>query len=150
MDDSIQDLKKLKQRQRSAAEMLWGDSRLRESLPDEQAEPLLDWAVRFVKSKLNVTVEMPEKAVEEYIDALITAVRRLLIQINQLVVELPQLDEAEANTQIDRFLISLDELTGRDTTAARFDLLGPERQTWQKTDIFQRIMDILTADSEEE
>jgi hypothetical protein len=150
MDDPIQDLKKLQRRQRDAAEMLWGDGRLRESLPDEQAEALLDWAVRFVKSRLNVTVEMPDKAAEEYFDALITAVRRLLIQMNQLVVDLPKLDEAEANTQVNRFLNCLDELTGRDTTEARFDFLGPERQTWQKADIFQRIMDILTAESEEE
>lgn len=150
MNDPIRDLKKLQQQQQYAAEMLWGDSRLRESLPDKQAELLLNWAVRFTKSRLNVTVEMPDQAAEEYGDALITAVRRLLIQINQLVVELPELDEAKANERVNRFLISLDELTGQEAMDARFDFLGPERQTWQKADIFQRIMDILTAESEEE
>ncbi|MEJ2747404.1 MAG: hypothetical protein P8183_05790 [Anaerolineae bacterium] len=148
--DPIQTLKKLKQRQQDAVEMLWGDSRLRKSLPDEQASQLLDWAVRYVKSELNFTVDLPDEAADDYADGLITAVRRLLIQINRLVSNLANLDENEAEAQVQQFLDSLHELTGQDVSAAQFDLLVPDRQSWDKSQIFQRIMTILTTEPEEE
>jgi hypothetical protein len=106
--------------------------------------------VRYVKSELVPTVDLPEEDAEGYTDALITAVRRLLIQINQLVADLPTLDETEAEAQVNQFLTGVHELTGRDVFIAQFDLLTPQRQTWSQTEIFQRIMDILTAESEEE
>lgn len=150
MNDPIQDLKQLKRRQRDAAERLWADGRLRDALSDEPAEKLLDWVVRYVKSELNVTVDMPDEEAQGYADELVTAVRRLLIHINQLVADLPQLDEAEAAAQVDQFLLRWHELTGQDVAGVRFDLLSPDRQTWQKMEIFQRIMAILTAEPEEE
>ena len=150
MDDPIQALKKLNQRQQDAAELLWGDGRLRDSLPDEQASQLLDWAVRYVKSELIFTVDLPDEDAEGYVDALVTAVRRLLIHINHLIAHLPTLNDSEAETQVNQFLTSLHELTGRNVFITQFDLLAPERQTWPKTDIFQRITDILTAEPEEE
>lgn len=148
--DPIQNFEKLKQRQQDAAEMLWGDGRLRDSLPDEQAGQLLDWAVRYVKSELVLTVDLPDEAAEGYTDALVTAVRRLLIHINYLTTHLPTLDDSEAETEVNHFLTNLHDLTGRDVFAAQFDLLGSERQTWPQTEIFQRIIDILTAEPEEE
>ena len=150
MDDPIQALKKLNQRQQDAAELLWGDGRLRDSLPDEQASQLLDWVVRYVKSDLVFTVDLPDEDAEDYTDALVTAVRRLLIHINHLIAHLPTLDDKEAEAQVNQFLTSLHELTGRDVFIAQFDLLGSERPTWPKTEIFQRIIDILTAEPEEE
>lgn len=130
--------------------MLWGDGRLRDSLPDEQASKLLDWAVRYVKSELIHTVDLPDEDAEGYADALVTAVRRRLIHINYLISHLPTLDDSEAEAEVIQFLTSLHELTGRDVFVAQFDLLGSERQTWPQTEIFQRIMDILTAEPEEE
>jgi hypothetical protein len=149
-NDPIQSLKKLNQRQQDTAEMLWGDGRLRDSLPDEQATQLLDWAVRYVKSELVLTVDLPDADAEGYTDTLVTAVRRLLIHINYLTTHLPTLDDSEAETEVNHFLTSLHDLTGRDVFAAQFDLLGSQRQTRPKTEIFQRIMDILTAEPEEE
>lgn len=150
MDDPIQALKKLNQRQQDAAEMLWGDGRLRDSLSDEQASQLLDWAVRYVKSELILTVDLPDEDAEGYWDALVTAVRRLLIHINYLITHLPTLDKLEAEAQVIQFLTRLHELTGRDVFIAQFDLLAPERHTWPQTEIFQRIMDTVTAKPEEE
>ena len=150
MDDQIQALKKLNRRQQDAAELLWGDGRLRESLPDEQATQLLDWAVRYVKSELNATVDLPDEDAEGYADALVTAVRRLLIQINQLITDLPTLDETEAETQVNQFLNRWHELTGQDVFISSFDLLAPGRRNWDKTQVFQQIMDILTMEPEEE
>lgn len=149
-DDPIQSLKRLKQRQQFAAEMLWGDGRLRESLPDEQAAQLLDWAVRYVKSELNITADWPDEEANEYADGLITAVRRLLIQINHLAAHLPGLDEAEAEEQVSQFLNRLHELTGRDVFPEQFDLLAPDRQNWNQAQVIQRIMNLLTAEPEEE
>ena len=148
--DPIQALKNLKRRQQDAAEMLWGDGRLRDSLPDEQASQLLHWAVRYVKSELNVTVDLPDEDAEGYLDALVTAVRRLLIQVNYLVPNLPQLDDTQAAIEVDQFLNRLHELTGREIFMARFDLLAPQRQTWTKVELFQQIMDIITTEPEEE
>jgi hypothetical protein len=148
--DPIQALKKLNQRQQDAAEMLWGDGRLRDSLPDEQASQLLDWAVRYVKSELVHTVDLPDEDAEGYADALVTAVRRLLIQINQLIAYLPTLDETEAETQVNQFLSRLHELTGRDVFISSFDLLAANRQSWDNIQVFQQIMDILATEPEEE
>jgi hypothetical protein len=148
--DPIQNLEKLKQRQQDAAEMLWGDGRLRGSLPDEQASQLLDWAARFTNAELNFTLDWPDDEAEKYADVLVTAVRRLLIHINQLTDDLASLDKTEAETQVTQFLNSLHELTGQDVFTAQFDLLVPDRQSWDKTQTFQRIMDILTAEPEEE
>ncbi|MCB9419568.1 MAG: hypothetical protein H6667_07180 [Ardenticatenaceae bacterium] len=150
MFDPIESLKRLKQRQADAAEMLWGDGRLRDSLPDKQATQLLDWAVRYVKSELNFTVDWPEDETDGFADALVTAVRRLLIQINQIVPTLASLDETEAETQVAQFRSSLHELTGQDVLMLPFDLLAPDRQSWDTTQTFQQIMDILTAEPEEE
>lgn len=130
--------------------MLWGDGRLRESLPDEQANQLLDWAVRYVKSELNITVDLPDEDAEGYMDALVTAVRRLLIQINHLVANLATLDDSEAELETMQFLDRLHQSTGRSVLGHHFELLLPERQTWSKSDIFQRIMDILSTEPEEE
>jgi uncharacterized membrane protein YccC len=149
-NDPIRSLKKLRQRQQDAAEMLWGDGRLRESLPDEQASQLLDWALRYVKSELNITVDLPDEDAEGYMDALVTAVRRLLSQINHLVANLATLDDSEAELETMQFLDRLHQSTGRSVLGYQFELLLPERQTWSKSDIFQRIMDILTTEPEEE
>lgn len=150
MDDPIQALKKVKQRQQDAAEMLWGDGRLRDSLPDEQATQLLDWAVRYVKSELNVTVDLPDEDAEAYLDALVTAVRRLLIHLNYLIPNLPRLDDPEAAIEVNQFLTQLHELTSQDVAMAQFDLLGPDRPTWNEARVSQQIIDILTSEPEEE
>lgn len=149
-NDPIQAFKKLKRRQADAAEMLWGDGRLRDSLSDKQATQLLDWAVRYVKSGLNFTVDWPDDEADGFADTLVTAVRRLLIQINQLVPTLASLDESEAEAQVAQFRNSLHELTGQDVLMLPFDLLASDRRSWDTTQTFQRIMDILTAEPEEE
>jgi hypothetical protein len=148
--DPIQALKNLTRRQQDAAEMLWGDGRLRDSLPDEQASQLLDWAVRYVKSELTITVDLTDEDAEGYLDALVTAVRRFLIHLNYLIPNLPRLDETETAIKVNHFLTSLHELTGRDMSRAQFDLSGPKRQSWNEIQTFQQIMNILTSEPEEE
>ncbi len=148
--DPIQSLKRLKQRQQDAAEMLWGDGRLRESLADEQAAQLLDWAVRFVKAELVFTVDLADEATEAYFDSLVTAVRHLLRQINYLTANLAGLDDSEAEIDVKEFLDGLHLLTGRSVFDDQIELLLAGRQTWTNNDIFQRIMNILTLEPEEE
>ena len=140
IDDEIKALKLLRRRQRDAAEQLMTNSRLRDNLTDVQAEMLLDWALAFVNQRANQTVAMPDEAAERFMEEMVTAVSRCLRQFNQLVPQLPRLDDETAAILVQQLLSNWRDLTGADPILIQFDLLAPERQTWDNEAVFQRLI----------
>ena len=151
MADEIQALKQLQRRQRDAAERLLSDSGLREALTDAQAGRLLHWSLDYVNAAAIKTVNMSPAAADTYMDDLVTAVRRALRSVNRLVGELAALDDDQAVHQVRRCLANLYHLTGRAPPSNQVDpLLAPDRPNWNREQIFQRLMQLIEPDQEEE
>ncbi len=148
IDDEVQALKLLRLRQRDAAEQLMTNSRLRDNLTDGQAEMLLNWALAFVNQRANQTVAMPDEAAELFMEEMVTAVSRFLRQFNQLAAELAHLDEEAASFQVQQLLSNWHDLTGADPVSYLFELLAPERQTWDNEAVFQRLI-LITQELDE-
>lgn len=150
MNDEIQALKRLKRRQREAADQIWGDSSLRDALNDQQAAQLLDLVVDHIQAQLNQTVDMTEAEAEAFTGELVTAVRQVLLRTNRLVDGLAGWDDDEAASQVYQFITSLQDLTGGPAPLATLGLLDAERRDWDHDQIFQRIMRLIIPDQEEE
>ena len=111
-DEALKQLKLLRLRQRDAAETILGSSHLRDNLADEQARPLLDWAVQRLQRDSLLTVDMEPAVADEWFNARITAVADTARRFNRLAGDLAALPDDEAEYAVAAFATSLHDVTG--------------------------------------
>ncbi len=149
--DEIQLLKVARQRQRAATETLVTRSHLRDNLTDDQAQPLLDWALATLTRDSQRSVALPVDSAETWFDARISAVVEVMGRFNQLVVTLPTLDEAEATRQVLAYFNAIFVVTHRQVELAHAVDLVDNRAEVTVEDLSQRLLNaILSTDSAEE
>lgn len=140
-------------RLRPASERLYGDSRLRDSLTDEQAEQLLAWGIAQVEEEVARTAQLPEGDARPVIEAQTDAVHRILHLVNQIVAQLPEATQAGSQEYMGQLVDALCEVDSR--TVHINDMLALEklvarREELTGSEIFEQLLAIIrTPDAAE-
>ncbi len=136
-------------RRRLAEEWLLESSSWRKNLDDSQAQRLMNWARRHVHKVVAETAVLPDDEAEAMIDEAVTAVRRLMRQIDGLTPQLPQLDEASANQALAELNAALEPLTYTAIPEFILHQVVADRPA-NAPDSFNALYHLLTWDTEEE
>ena len=78
------DPKTVRQRKRKAGLRIYDNSGLRDNLNDEQAKPLLEWAVDHVEKGVDRTQYMEDEDAQSVIDEYVNTVSHVLRLVNGL------------------------------------------------------------------
>ncbi len=68
-----------------AAERLLDDERLQGRMTDREFQPLLDWAMATIEHAVLATVRLPDAAADVHLDAVSTAARRVVEDVDRLL-----------------------------------------------------------------
>lgn len=131
---------------RRASERLYGDSRLRDMLTDEQAEQLLGWGTNQVEAAVARTQELAEGDAVPQIEARTDAVRNVVRLVNEIVSQLPEATQArsreymghlvDALCEVDARTVHIDDMLALEKLVARREELDP-------SEIFRRLLAII-------
>ena len=94
-------------RHQYAAERLLENSSLRDGLTDTQAQRMLDWGLAHVERTAVRSQNMPDDDAEPLLDGVVTAVSRVMKQVNRLVDGAAYMDDAEAADRLSQLWDSL-------------------------------------------
>ena len=146
-------------RLRKAAEQLYGDSRLRDALTDEEAQQLLSWAYRQLEQAVNrndaMTEEESAPIVEEKSDAVKDVVRR----INAIMDQFAQAAEADSDISQGAFAETLHQFEERaeqaddapvDEMASVPEMPPTEGPELERDELFRHLMNLVAAEDESE
>ena len=133
-------------RLRRASERLYEDSRLRDSVTDEQAEQLLAWGIAHVEEEVTRTAQLPEGDATPVIEAQTDAVRSVLHLVNQIVSQLPEATQAGSREYMGQLVDALCEVDSR--TVHINDMLALEklvarREELAGSEIFEKLLAII-------
>ncbi len=88
---------------RPFAERLMTDTRLREALADDQAQPLLAWAVAQVEAQAALVAEHPDEAAQQELDAYTFQLGQMLRAFNQLMAGKESAEQAAPEVYTEHF-----------------------------------------------
>ena len=109
------DPKTVHRRKRKAVLRIYDNSGLRDSLTDDQAKPLLEWAAEHVEKGVDRTEYMEENDAQSVIEDYVTTVSHVLRLVNGLTLSLHTYEnEMEAEAVLQRLKESLASLGGKD------------------------------------
>lgn len=140
----------LRQRRRLAEEQLVGSSSWRDGLTDDQAQRLLDWALDFVNEAVWQTAVLPAHEADEALDDAVTAVTRVMRQINQLTNLLPQSAPDSARPSLQDLADSYQNLTGHPPNLEKIEQLVYLPPAWDNEAVFTQLYNLIAWEQEEE
>lgn len=140
-------------RLRKAAEQLYEDSRLRDSLTDEEAQKLLSWAYNQLEQTVENTEAMPEEKAMPIVEGRSEAVKKVVRRVNAIMEEFSREGEGERR----RSLASLAEVLDRARehkapggASLEMDLAAEQNIEMDRERLFQHLMEAITAEEESE
>ena len=139
--------KQARQLYRRNAEQLYGDERLRASLTDEQAAPLLAWAAAEIKEAAYATADLDWAAAEAHVEERRTAVSRLLRLTNVIVARHQRLPPLDRQLLLNEFVAGLATMRGDLPTASD---LAHTLQNRSPDIIYSILLQLITKSDEEE
>lgn len=126
----------LRARRRLAEEWLMESSGWRDNLDDVQAQRLMNQARNYVNKKIAETAVLADDAAEAMIDEAVTAVLRIMHDINKLTPQLGQLDEESAHHQLQTFSQNIEEISLPAISQEKIEQILGLRQAWDKSTTF--------------
>ena len=142
---------------RKAAEQLYGDSRLRDALTDEEAQQLLSWAYRQLQRTVEETQEMGEEEAMPIVEGKSAAVKDVVRRVNTIMAQFSQEAEADASQASfadilhhfeERALRADDAPEGEMAPAP--ELPHTEPAELDRDELFQHLMNLVTVEDESE
>lgn len=133
-------------RLRRASERLYGDSGLRDSLTDEQAEQLLAWGFAQVEEEVVRTRHLPDEDAAPTVEVRTEAVHNVLRLVNEIVAQLPEVTQARSHEYMGQLVNALCEVDSR--TVHINDILALEKLVTRRADlarseIFDQLLSII-------
>ena len=102
----------MEDRVRELVEQLVGDASLTEDMDDAPAQQLLEWGIAQVRQLALRTAQMDEGQAQEYLDARMQALRRLMRYINRLMGALPYAEPNALEEHLRQISEAADSLEG--------------------------------------
>ena len=140
----------LQYRRRLAEEWLMESSSWRDNLDDLQAQRLMNWAQRYVNKTVDKTAVLSDGEAEEVIDGAVTAVLRVMQDINQLTPLLSQLDEESSRKQLQKFSNNCETVLLPPMFVGDIEQILYQRQSWQPSETFEALYQILAPQPDKE
>lgn len=140
----------LRDRRRMAEEWLMESSSWRDNLDDIQAQRLMNQARDYVNQKVAETAVLGDDEAEELIDGVVSAVLRVMRDIDNLTPNLGQLDETSAREQLQKFSSDLAGISLPPISNEQVDELLAESQLGDNQSIFDRLTKQFLPQSEED
>jgi hypothetical protein len=127
-------------------ERLYEDSRLRDSLSDDQAEKLLAWGYSQLQQELERVQALPGEEALPALESQTDAVRTVLRLVNRFVAQLPEASRAQSREYVAQLVDALCEVDAR--TVQINDMLALEklvdrRELLESAEIFRQLLDIV-------
>ena len=144
-------IEKHRARLRQAGESLYGDSRLRDALTDDQARKVLQWAESEVKREVERTIDLPVTEAAQNVEERTEKVKEVVRQINRLASELPETTPARSREYLMQFVEALCEVDARQidmNDILALQEMAVERKELDNSAIFQRLMAIVNSEEE--
>jgi|GEM_PF-3222920 len=140
-------------RLRQASERLYADSRLRDALTDKQAEQLLAWGFEQVEHGVEHTQTRPAAEGTAVFEGQLEAVHKALRLVNQIVAQLPEASEGRSREYVTQLVDALCEVDARIVQVNDMLVLEElvvQREALSPVDIFQRLLEIMRKQPEED
>ena len=140
-------------RLRQASERLYADSRLRDALTDKQAEQLLAWGFEQVEHGVEHTQTRPAAEGTAVFEGKLEAVHKALRLVNQIVAQLPEASEGRSREYVTQLVDALCEVDARIVQVNDMLVLEElvvQREALSSVDIFQRLLEIMRKQPEED
>lgn len=142
MTPSQSESRNLRRRERHAAERILDNSALRDSLNDEQAIQLQEWAFDHIAEEVKRTASLPDEDAQAAIEPTIVAVSRVMSALNELIATLSQQQSSdEAEQYVTQYIKYLRRL--QDTPNDLYDRVALAVMQKEPEKIFTALMDIL-------
>lgn len=146
MTSSQSESRNLRKRERRAAERILDNSALRDSLNDEQAVQLQEWAFDHIAEQVKRTASLPDEDAQAAIEPTLVAVSRVMLAINNLIAQLSQEQSSDdAEQYITQYIKYLRRL--QDTPADLYDRVAMAVMQTEPEKIFTALMDILLSNA---
>jgi hypothetical protein len=140
----------LQYRRRLAAERLLESSSWRDNLDDVQAQRLMNWAQRYVNNTVDETAVLSDEEAEEVIDEAVTAVLRVMRDVNQLTPQFSELDEESRRRQLQKFSDNCESVLLSPIPVEEIEQILNQHQSWQPSETFEALFQILTPPPDKE
>jgi hypothetical protein len=151
MDNTeLEQRKRLRKRQRQAAERLLDNSSLRDALTDDQGKQLLDWGLAQTEAAAARTAKLPDAEADPALEDQVTAVSDVMRQVNRLVAVWPSADEESVREHLKKLRTGLHAVRQRATTKSQNELLdklaGQDRAQKDTAALFTDLMTLVQAE----
>ena len=134
----------LQYRRRIAEEWLLESRNWRSNLDDIQAQRLMNWAQSYVNITVTDTAVLTDDDAEKVIDDAVTAVLRVMRDINSLTPLLGQLDAGSSQQQLQKFSDHGEVVFLPPLSTGEIDHILHQCQSWQTADTFEALYKIVT------
>ncbi|MFW5942554.1 MAG: hypothetical protein ACOCXI_12190 [Chloroflexota bacterium] len=138
---------------RRAVEQLLDDESLRDALTDDQAQRLLDWALSRLRRDARQAADLPAETAQATMETRMAQVRQVMKHANRLVEALPGAAQGKMREHMLHFVEALCEVDSRAVQVndvMALEELANERERLDSGTIFERLMDIVRQEDEEE
>lgn len=140
-------------RLRKAAEQLYEDSRLRDSLTDDEAQELLSWAYKQLEQVVDSTEAMPEEEATPIVEGQRETVKQVVQRVNAIMEAFSREGEGKSRRSLASLAEVLEE-AGKpptpDEAALEMELMAEREGELDREGLFRRLMDALPAEEEAE
>lgn len=140
-------------RLRLMSERLYGDSRLRENLTDEQAEQLLAWGMRQLEAEVAQAEEGLAEAAASTLETQAEAVRKVLRMVNRIAAQLPEASRSRSREYIGQLvnaLCDVDAGTVNINDLLALEAMVDQRAELEQPQIFERLLAVIQAPTDSE
>lgn len=134
----------LRSRRRLAEEWLMESSNWRGNLNDAESQRLMNRAQDYVNNTITDTAVFSDDEAEEIIDSAVTAVLRVMRDINKLTPIFNQLDEESAQQQLQKFSSHLQNIDLPPIQENQIRQILDQRQSWDAQITFTNLYQMLT------
>jgi hypothetical protein len=134
-------------RHQYAAERLLENSALRDGLTDAQAQQMLDWGLALVERTAVHSQNLPDDDAELLLDGVVTAVSRVMKQVNRLTDGADYMDDAETADRLDQLWRGLRSVEPALATADNWQIVqrwGQNRRQYGRDQLFNRLSSLIT------
>ena len=140
-------------RLRKAAEQLYEDSRLRDSLTDDEAQKLLSWAYKRLEQTVDSTEAMPEEEAMPIVEGQRETVKKVVQRVNAIMGAFSREGEGKSHRSLASLVEVLDQ-EGKsptlDEASLEMELVTEREGELDREGLFRRLMDAITAEEEAE
>lgn len=140
-------------RLRKAAEQLYEDSRLRDSLTDDEAQKLLSWAYKQLEQTVDSIEAMPEEEAMPIVEGQRETVKKVVQRVNAIMGAFSREGEGKSHRSLASLVEVLDQ-EGKpptlDEASLEMELMAERESELDRDGLFRRLMDAITAEEEAE